>query len=334
MARVVPPLRVTAGVALGLALLCLALWRVAGGSPEWPAWTALGLALPVGVQASYAARALAPSPRAARLVPAAGLCLLSILICIGAWAIPGGGFFWPAWVILGNAVGFALRAVGELGAESERRVLTPRLEQLARTRAGVVDARDDELRRIERDLHDGAQARLVSVTMSLGLAEDRLERDPEGARELVMEAQQQARTAIKELRDLARGIAPPVLADRGLRAAVEALTMTSALPVEVAGEVGPRPPASVERAGYFVVAEALANAGKHAGATAVHVSFARWPDRLVVTVADDGRGGAHTGGSGLAGLRGRVEGVDGRLEVLSPPGEGTTIRATLPCASS
>ena len=152
--------------------------------------------------------------------------------------------------------------------------------------------------------------------------------------ELVRRAREEAGAAIGELRDLARGIAPPVLTDRGLRAAVEALAATSTLPVEVSGDAGPRPPASIERAGYFVVAEALANAGKHAAATRVRIALSREPGTLTVTVRDDGCGGADPDGSGLAGLRGRVEGVDGRLEVVSPPGEGTTIRAILPCASS
>ena len=169
--------------------------------------------------------------------------------------------------------------------------------------------------------------------MSLGLAESRLDEDPERARELMAEAQDQARTAIKELRDLARGIAPPVLQDRGLTAAVEALTATAPIPIEVRGDRG-RAPAAVERAGYFVAAEAVANALKHARAHRLRITVDRFAGMLTVEVADDGDGGADPRGSGLTALRGRVEAVDGRLEVVSAPGRGTTVRASLPCASS
>jgi signal transduction histidine kinase len=248
------------------------------------------------------------------------------------WGLAGGGYLWPFWVGLGLLITLAVHALFAGG----KRSVAPRVEQLTRTRAEVVGAQEDELRRIERDLHDGAQARLVSVAMSLGLAEERLDADPERARELMAEAQVEARQAIRELRDLARGIAPPVLADRGLAAAIEALAATSPMLVAITGGEGsPRPTAAIERAGYFVAAEALANAGKHAsGATRIDITIERNADVLTLEIADDGRGGANPAGPGLVGLRQRVEAVDGNLTVTSPAGAGTRIRASLPCASS
>ena len=327
-------LRWTLIVCGALETLCVLIWALTGRTSPWPVWTALGLAVPIVALLAIKARELAPSPRHRGLYANGALALGALIICLGVWITAGGGYFWPVWVVVGWGVGLAVHALIDLGASSERRVLAPRVEQLTRSRAGVVDATDVELRRIERDLHDGAQARLVSVAMSLGLAEDRMDRDPEGARELVAEAQQQARVAIRELRDLARGIAPPVLADRGLQAAVEALAVTTPMTVSVQGDVGPRPPVAIERAAYFVTAEALTNAAKHSGAANVRVTLRRGPDELVVEVADDGRGGADPEGSGLQGLRQRVEAVDGTLEVRSPAGSGTIIRASLPCASS
>jgi len=332
--RIAPALRITLLFALGVQTLCLVLWALTGRTSAWPAWTAIGLAAPVGLQLAVRARTLAPTARTRPLAITAALGAVCTLLCVAIWVVAGHGYFWPVWVILGWAVVLGLHALVELGARSERTALAPRMEQLTRTRAGVVDARDEELRRIERDLHDGAQARLVAMAMNLGLAEERLDRDPDGARELMVEARLQAGTAIKELRDLARGIAPPVLSDRGLKAAIEALGMTSPMLVTVTGSVGPRPTAAIERAGYFVAAEALANAAKHSGADRVRVTLHRTEDALVVEIADDGRGGARPTGPGLAGLRQRVEAVDGRLEVESAAGAGTIIRAWLPCASS
>jgi signal transduction histidine kinase len=171
--------------------------------------------------------------------------------------------------------------------------------------------------------------------MSLGLAEERMDADPERARELMAEARGEATQAIRELRDLARGIAPPVLADRGLAAAIEALAATSPFPVIVTGREGtPRPPAAIERAGYFAAAEALANAAKHAQAQRVEVRLTRTATALELEIVDDGRGGANADGPGLHGLRQRVEAVDGRLAIDSPAGGGTKIRVSLPCASS
>jgi signal transduction histidine kinase len=329
-----PRLRHTLVIAAGIETLMLVLWALTGRTSAWPAWTALGLFVPVGIHASLVLAGEVADRRRAGLWRQAGISATAMVVCLGAWVVAGHDYFWPVWPLLGMLIGLGVKALVAYGASSERDVLAPRMEQLTRTRAGAVDARDEELRRIERDLHDGAQARLVAVAMNLGLAEDRLDRDPDGARELVLEAQLQARSAIKELRDLARGIAPPVLADRGLLEAVKALAVTSPLNVSVHGDPGARPGAAVERAAYFVAAEALANASKHARAGHIAITLRRLPDRLVVEVRDDGVGGANPSGPGLAGLRARVEAIDGRLTVESASGAGTMIRASLPCASS
>jgi signal transduction histidine kinase len=210
--------------------------------------------------------------------------------------------------------------------------LAERVDVLTSTRAGAVDAQAAELQRIERDLHDGAQARLVALAMSLGMAQEKLDSDPAQARELLLEARGEARTALTELRDLARGIHPPVLADRGLEAAITSIAARSPLAVRIDADLPSRPPAAVEGAAYFVVAEALANATKHSDARAVLVTLALRDGRLAVEVADDGRGGADPRGSGLLGLQRRVEALDGTLSLLSPPGGGTTLHAELPAA--
>jgi signal transduction histidine kinase len=212
-----------------------------------------------------------------------------------------------------------------------RAELTERIETLETTRAGAVDAQETELRRIERDLHDGAQARLVALGMNLGMAEQKLAEDPKRAGELLAEARLGAEHALRELRDLARGIHPPVLADRGLEAALDSLASSTPLRVVVSVHVAPRPAPAVESAAYFVAAEALANAAKHARARQVDIRIARLADVLELEVRDDGDGGANPDGAGLRGLRRRIEALDGTLSVISPRGGPTTIRAEFPC---
>jgi signal transduction histidine kinase len=208
---------------------------------------------------------------------------------------------------------------------------TQRIEELEATRAGAVDVQESELRRIERDLHDGAQARLVALGMSIGMAEEKLRTDPEGARALLAEARTGARKALEELRDLARGIHPPILTDRGLEPAIVALAASSPLPVTVSVDVPERPPAAVETAAYFVVAEALANAVKHADAARIGIMIRRSNGALVAEIVDDGRGGADPSGAGLRGLRQRAGALDGTLRIDSPAGGPTTVSAELPC---
>jgi signal transduction histidine kinase len=210
------------------------------------------------------------------------------------------------------------------------------VQALSETRAGAVDVAVTELQRVERDLHDGAQARLVALAMDLGLAEQRLaQADHETAMEHVAAARGQARAAMAELRDLVRGIGPSILTDRGLDAALTALVSGRTPPVELNVSVADPTVTPRETAAYFVVAEALANARKHARASSVSVDVFEDAERsLVVEVVDDGVGGAaFGGGSGLTGLRQRVAALDGTLTVTSPVGGPTAVRAELPCAS-
>jgi signal transduction histidine kinase len=206
------------------------------------------------------------------------------------------------------------------------------LEEVRASRARIVEAGDAERRRLERDLHDGAQQRLVSLALALRVARTRLGGDADPAiREMLEQAADDARQALVELRELARGIHPAVLTEAGLGAAVESLADRSAVPVRVLGATGERLSPVVERAAYFVVSEALANVNKHAGATRATVLLARDHRQLTVEVHDDGIGGVDTGlGTGLRGLADRVAAVDGTLTIDSPPGGGTRLQACIP----
>jgi signal transduction histidine kinase len=213
--------------------------------------------------------------------------------------------------------------------------LADRVAQLTESRAETVDTQAAELRRIERDLHDGAQARLVSLGMSLGMAENVLASDPDAAGELLAEAREATGLALAELRDLVRGIHPPVLADRGLDGAVRALAMANPLPVEVTVDLPGRPPAPVESAAYFAVAEVLTNAAKHSGATSAWIRVAYADGRLGIMVGDDGRGGAHQqAGGGLHGIERRLAAFDGTMLVTSPVGGPTIVTMEMPCELS
>jgi signal transduction histidine kinase len=234
-----------------------------------------------------------------------------------------------AWICAGLARGQVYLAKLLLSPSLDERV-----EELERTRAGAVAAQQDELERIERDLHDGAQARLVALALDLGLAREKLEQDPAAAAALVESAHAEAKTALVELRELVRGVHPVVLTDRGLDAAISALAARSPVPVSLDVHPGARLSRELEAAAYFVVAESLANVAKHADAEHAWVRIARRGGRLEVEVRDDGRGGAEVGaGSGIAGLARRVEALDGQLELESPPGRGTVVHVEIPCAS-
>jgi signal transduction histidine kinase len=209
--------------------------------------------------------------------------------------------------------------------------LRERVEGLRDASARILTAADDERRRIERDLHDGAQQRLVALNVLLGVVESKIESDPKAATPLVARARQEAQAAVKELRELARGIHPALLADRGLTAALEALAQRAPFPVTVSGVPARRLPAAVEATAYFITAEALTNVAKYAAATKASVVLSEDRGRLRVTVSDDGIGGADPKlGTGLRGLRDRVAALDGRFEVSSPRGQGTVIVAELP----
>jgi signal transduction histidine kinase len=197
----------------------------------------------------------------------------------------------------------------------------------------VVDAAESERRRIERDLHDGAQQRLVALAMELGRAQARFDDDLDTARRLVDHAHVEAKAVLTELRNLVRGVHPPVLSDRGLDAALSGLAALCPVPVDVEVDVPVRPKPVVEAAAYFVVAEALTNVAKHSRASRARVVVEGhgFPGTLSVVITDDGIGGADADGAGLRGLADRVEGVDGRLTVESPPGGPTIIAGELPC---
>ncbi len=237
------------------------------------------------------------------------------------------------WIAVGVAQG-QLAVARLLLAASREEELTARVETLTESRAGLVDAVDAERRRIERDLHDGAQQRLVAVAMTLGRAGQQFELDPDNARRLVEEAHGETKAALVDLRNLARGIHPAVLTDRGLDAALSALAERSPVPVDVSVLVAPRPAATVEAVAYFVVSEALTNMAKHARARRGRISALRIQDTLIVEIVDDGVGGAHLEpGSGLSGLRDRARSVDGTLTLTSPAGGPTVLRVELPCES-
>jgi signal transduction histidine kinase len=277
------------------------------------------------------------------------------------WALPNGGAAlgfgitvrsWWSTVLVG-VLGLVLlvlsprlvRWLGFVDISFARLLLGPRGElaarvgELERSRARVVDAAEQERRRIERDLHDGAQQRLVALAMNLGRAKARYDQDPAAARALIDEAHSDAKQALAELRDLARGLHPAVLADRGLDAALSGLAARSPVPVSV--EVDPggggssgRPSQVAEAIAYFVVAEALTNVAKHSRANRAAVVVRRLDGLLRIVITDDGVGGANANrGTGLRGLADRVSGVDGRLFVDSPPGGPTVLTVELPCAS-
>ena len=280
--------------------------------------------------------------------PLVAVAYLSSRLRLGPEASPGVGLAVLSAVLLAAAmVGVApwvARSVAEADEAGGRALLGPsrseelalRVESLARSRAEVVAATDAERRRIERDLHDGAQRRLVSLAMQLGMARASLGDDvPEPLRQTIEQAHDEATEALAELRQLVRGLHPAVLDDRGLDAALSGIAANAPLPVRLRVDAGARCAPAIEAVAYFVVSEALTNVAKHASATRAEVTVDRLGDRLRVVVADDGRGGATLGGggTGLRGLAQRAAAVDGTLAVDSPPGGPTRITVELPCGS-
>jgi signal transduction histidine kinase len=300
-------------------------------------------------------------------LPAGGPANWFTIVCYGPLTLHGRsygvplvaeGFYLPGWtlriagqegalvLVLTAAQGLALLALGSLLAvrlplavgvadqDGETRALTQRVTKLTETRRHATDAADAELRRIERDLHDGAQARLVAVGMSLRTAEELMRADLEAAIALVAEARETSLRALDDLRDLVRGIYPPVLADRGLADALRALALDAPLVVHAEIAVPVEPPMPVAAATYFAVAEALANAVRHADAATVEIVVTHADEMLRVTVIDDGHGGADPAlGTGLSGVERRLATFDGVLAVSSPPGGPTIIAMEIPCAS-
>jgi signal transduction histidine kinase len=291
------------------------------------------------------------------LIPLYGLggaLLVPLWLYVGVdWF--GYGVFWPmesigeAW--LSGPQGLVLLLVGLslapalcwVHARFARLLLSPtraaelaiRVRELTVTRADTVDAQAAELRRIERDLHDGAQARLVSLSMSIGMAEELMSRDPAAARQLLVEAKDASIAALVELRHLVRGIHPPVLAERGLDGAIRALALSLPLPVTVDTDLPVRPQTPVESAAYFAVAEALANVTRHSGAQRAWVDLHYHDGTLSIQVGDDGVGGADAGrGTGLHGIERRLAAFDGTMSLSSPTGGPTVVTMELPCALS
>ncbi|NEY36505.1 sensor histidine kinase, partial [Streptomyces sp. PRKS01-65] len=236
---------------------------------------------------------------------------------------------WPVLPFVARGLANADRAMvrGLLSPSDE---LERRISELEAGRGTVVDTAAADLRRIERDLHDGAQARLVNLAMGLGLAKEKLLEDPDTAAAMVEEAHGEVKLALQELRDLARGIHPAVLTDRGLDAALSSVASRCTVPVAVTVDLAERPAAAIEGIAYFTVSELLQNISKHSGATSASVEVWRTQDRLLIQVWDDGRGGARLdGGTGMKGLADRLGAVDGLFVVDSPEGGPTTVTACL-----
>lgn len=320
-------------IAVGTLVGALVLiWGLTGAGYFWPIWPAAGLGLPLAILGwiTWVHGDVSRRRVSLAFTTVAGIFASIVGFLVVVWAAAGAGYFWPAWpaASLGVVLLVLYLVLRFVAPQAE---MTERIETLTVTRTAAINAQEAELRRIERDLHDGAQARLVALGMTIGMAEQKLATDPEGARALLAEARGGAHEALSELRDLARGIHPPVLQDRGLAAAVRELAVRSPLDVHVVADTDRLPPA-VESAAYFVVAEALANAGKHADPSRIDVRLQRNGGVLAVEVVDDGRGGADPNGAGLSGLRKRVEALDGTLRVASPVGGPTIVRAEMPCA--
>ena len=265
-------------------------------------------------------------------IPPAGSAMLAAAVLAGLVLVPVTALTARGVMVLHRTIVEALLCVSP--AEALRRDVA----RLRGSRSAALELEASELRRIERDLHDGAQQRLVALAIDLGRAEERIDTDPAAAKVLVQTARGQAQQALAELRGLVRGTAPAILVDRGLVAAIGAVAGGCPVPASVDSGLSPgeRLPAAIERAAYFVVAEALANVAKHSGASRCEVTVRRAVsaaagDRLTIEVRDDGAGGATmVPGGGLTGLRDRVEAVDGTIELSSPPGGPTTVRVELP----
>lgn len=340
-----------ATVAATLGFGVTALWMLADRGYFWPVWVWFGLGALLSLHwllqrtarrsADLFALPEGERSRVEILLSFSVPLLVWTCILLGViWLMTGAGSLWPRWpwfalLFLAAIEVYAMGRLRRRRESSREAELSERVGTLERTRRGALEVQAEELRRVERDLHDGAQSRLVALAMKLGRAEAKLgrEADAEAAEEvarLLREAREEAGAAITELRDLARGIAPPVLADRGLEAAVRSLASRATGPVQIEADIPQRPAAVLETAAYFVVAEAMTNAAKHAPGAALRVKLELTPEQLLVEVADNGSGGANPSGSGLDGLRRRVEALDGTLAVNSPPGIGTAVAAAFP----
>ncbi|MGH8960025.1 MAG: sensor histidine kinase [Jatrophihabitantaceae bacterium] len=356
-----------AGAALGLSVATLVLFILTVvGFPLIVVWVGLpmlfGSVLAIrpiaNVHRRYAGALLGRTIGSPYLKPASG----NLLIRIRALLTDPATWRDLAWVAVNATAGLALTIVALLEgildlifwwlpsgvlirvhaclacallAPNDRTTSAQRIQQLTVSRAETVDTSAAELRRIERDLHDGAQARLVALGMNLGMAEDEIARNPDSARALLAEARESSHLALAELRDLVRGIHPPVLADRGLAGAVQALCLATPISVDVHADLPGRLPAPVESAAYFAAAEVLTNVVKHSGATRAEVRIAHRDGQLYLAVSDNGHGGADpASGTGLRGIERRLSAFDGTMTVDSPPGGPTLVSMSLPSTAA
>jgi signal transduction histidine kinase len=360
--KTVPPLLLIGVIFLWEELFGQDLWF---GTPWQPGFTPMMLVAILVVAAGVAV--VVWLPRAAAVLAVAGTVLIGLVgvlsgvqwlwdpgsALVGPWSGYTVGFYGAVLLnggitrVFAGLEGVALVAVGcvlaprlltwsaDFELAERAQALARRVDGLTRTRSDAAETAVAELRRIERDLHDGAQARLVAVGMSLRAVEQLIGSNPEAALALVAEARETSSRALADLRDLVRGIYPPVLADRGLADALRSLALDSVLPVDVAVDLPGEPPMPVAAAVYFAVAEALANAARHAAAGTAAVSVEHADGMLRASVTDDGRGGADASrGTGLAGVERRLATFDGILRVSSPVGGPTIIAIEVPCALS
>jgi len=323
-------------VAAALCVSATLAWAVTGRGEFWPRWVYFGAGTVLATEFALRRALRIPSGRRRWLAIDGALCALLVSVDSAVWVLSGGGYFWPVWTILGFCSVFALHAwVVSRPPGKRERELAARVSTLTRSRRGAVDRQAAELKRVERDLHDGAQARMVSLALALGLAGELLRRDPDAAAQLLDEARSTAVAALDDLRAVMHSIHPAVLADRGLGDAVRALVLDLAVPVTVTGDPPPDLPAAVETAVYFAVAECLTNVVKHSGATAAEVAFIDHPGELRLTVTDNGAGNADPArGTGLRGIIDRLDAVDAALRVSSPRGGPTRVTITVPLAST
>ncbi|MGW2900595.1 sensor histidine kinase [Streptomyces sp. NPDC001212] len=331
----VPPWRWPARVRIGLAAVVSAaaglLWADTGGGDFWPRWVWFGLATVLAADQLLRWVLRVPPGRRRWLALDGALCALIATDDVAIWALSGGGLFWPIFTFLALPMVWGTHAfLVSRHPDDRERALVARVDTLTRTRRGAVESQAAELKRVERDLHDGAQARLVSLGVTLGMAQDLIHRDPDAAAEMLGEARSTAGSALEDLRTVMHSIQPPVLADRGLADAVRALALDLPLPVTITGDPPPDIPVAVQTAGFFAIAECLANTVKHGQATAASVTYVTDPQVLRVEVGDNGVGGAVVApGRGLHGIVQRLAILDGQLDVDSPAGGPTRVTITV-----
>jgi signal transduction histidine kinase len=323
-----------AGLAATVGVMVLLIWALTRGSYFWPGWVWLGLLIPFAVVKSVRLGVQVPGRPALGVQLGVSVVVMGILIWV--WLMAGLGYPWPLWPLLALVLALATHALLFSPKGAREKELAQRVGALTQSRRNVLEIQELELRRVERDLHDGAQARLVSLGMSLGLAEQMMDADPVQAKRLLTDARTSAGAALSDLRDLVRGIHPPVLADRGLEGAIRALVVTVPMSVEVNLDLPPGGlPDPLESALYFAVAESIANVVKHSQAPHAWIRAEHTAEMLSVVIGDDGCGGADPErGTGLSGVANRLAAFDGTLSVVSPHGGPTILRVEVPCEQS